>query len=179
MCLFYFFNIFFKCIMSTSKIKSKKIEEPDIKEPIREKEVPQQVNIILANLIYVFHICVILFVLFAPFTNIPALLILHITFSFSLMVHWAANSNACSLTLIESYFRNTDVTDTFTHSFISPIYDISSTEWNNIVWIITIIVMCISLYKLINNQIFNEVLLKLRSSNFQNFFTVIQPLFIL
>jgi hypothetical protein len=138
-----------------------------------------KVNVILANLIYIFHICIILFVLFAPFTNIPALLILHITFSFSLMVHWAFNSNACSLTLIESYFRNTDVTDTFTHAFISPIYDISATEWNNIVWIITIIVMCISLYKLIIHPVFNEVLLKLSSSDFQDFLTVIQPLFVI
>lgn len=105
-------------------------------------------NIFLANCIYVFHIFVILFVLLAPFIDIPAILILHITFSICLLVHWWANNNICSLSYIESQLRGTDRTESFTHKFIAPIYDISKTEWSRFCKIITIILLCISLYNL-------------------------------
>lgn len=110
---------------------------------------PSLFTLLLADSIFVFHCIIILFVLFAPFTNIPALLILHITFAISLMVHWSANSNVCSLSILEANLRGLDTReDTFTHQFIAPVYEISSTEWSNIVWVITIVVACISVYKL-------------------------------
>lgn len=112
-------------------------------------------NIFLANSIFVFHCLVVLFVLFIPFTNIPAFLILHITFALCLFVHWYANSNVCSLTIMESQFRGLDRTETFSHKFIAPIYEISESEWSNLIWIITFIVMCISVYKLYHTKKFN------------------------
>lgn len=113
------------------------------------------VNLLLADLIFIFHCIVVLFILFAPFTNIPAILILHITFALSLIVHWRANSNVCSLSILEAHLRGLDSRqDAFTHKFIAPMYDISSTEWSNIVWIITLIVLCISIYKLYNTDKF-------------------------
>lgn len=112
-------------------------------------------NLLLADLIFLFHCIIILFVLFAPFTNIPAILILHIVFAVSLMVHWHANSNVCSLSIMEAHLRGLDSReDTFTHQFIAPVYDISATEWSNIVWYITVFVMAISIYKLYNTEKF-------------------------
>lgn len=108
--------------------------------------------ILLANMIWVFHILVILFVLLAPFTNIPGLLILHVTFSISLLVHWYGNSNECSLTLLESQLRGLDKTQSFTHQFIAPVYDISKTEWSTVCYTVTIILLGLSLYKLYNSQ---------------------------
>ena len=105
-------------------------------------------NIVLANFIFMFHTLIILFILFAPFIDIPAILILHITFSICLLVHWWANNNICSLSLLESKLRGMDHTESFTHKFIAPIYDISQTEWSRICIIITIILLCISSYKL-------------------------------
>ena len=107
-----------------------------------------ETSILLANCIYIFHILIILFVILAPFIDIPAILILHITFSLCLLVHWWANNNICSLSFIESQLRGTDHTESFTHKFIAPIYDISKTEWSKICKIITIILLCISLYNL-------------------------------
>lgn len=136
-------------------------------------------NIFLANLIYIFHIIIILFTLFAPLSNIPSILILHITFCITLMIHWIFNSNKCVLTLMESYLRNTNVTDTFSHAFISPIYEINSSEWNNIVWIITILAISISIYKLIYNPIFISVMSNIYSiKSFNDFILVINPLFL-
>lgn len=115
-------------------------------------------NTFLANIIYVFHILVILFVIFAPFSNIPSILIIHIAFSFSLLVHWIANNNACSLTYMESKLRGIDVKESFTHQFISPVYDISKTDWSKICYIATIILLMISVYKLATSKAFSKSL---------------------
>jgi predicted neutral ceramidase superfamily lipid hydrolase len=125
-----------------SKIKNHKIKDNLYK------------NVFLADLVFIFHCLIVAFVLFAPFTNIPSILILHITFSISLFVHWYANSNVCSLTILEGNLRGLDRTDTFTHQFIGPVYDISTTEWSNIVWYITVFIMCVSIYKLYNTDKF-------------------------
>jgi len=142
-------------------------------------------SLLLANLIFIFHCLVVLFVLFAPFTNIPSLFILHITFCFSLMVHWYSNSNVCSLSIMESYLRGADSREnTFTHQFIAPIYDISDSEWNYIVWIITIIVLSISLYKLYHSEKLKVALECYREtqpegSKFMHFINCFKPLFII
>lgn len=139
-----------------------------------------QKNILIANSIYIFHILVVLFVIFIPFFNIPALLILHITFSLCLFVHWYANSNVCSLTIIEAKFRGLDRTETFSHKFIAPIYEISDSEWSNYIWIITIILMLISIYKLYHTEkvkIAFESYKKLKHKNISGIFECIKPLF--
>jgi hypothetical protein len=79
------------------------------------KEASSYKNKFLADLVFLFHCLIIIFVLFAPFTNIPAILILHITFAICLFTHWYANSNVCSLTVLEANLRGLDRTDTFTH----------------------------------------------------------------
>ena len=116
---------------------------------------PSILSLLLADSIFLFHCLIILFILFAPFTNTPAILVLHIAFAFSLIVHWHANSNVCSLSILEAHLRGLDTReDTFTHKFIAPMYDISSTEWSNIVWVITSVVLCISVYKLYHTDKF-------------------------
>lgn len=109
-------------------------------------------NIFLANMIHLFHVVVIVFVLLAPFSNIPAFLILHVTFSFSLIVHWYNNNNECSLTYMEAKLRGLDRTESFTHKFISPLYDISKTEWSKLCYIITIVLMSVSIYYLYHSD---------------------------
>ena len=134
-----------------------------------------------ANIIWLFHCLVILFVCFAPFTKIPAILILHITFSICLLVHWGANNNMCSLTVIECYLRKVPPTDTFMHQLISPMYDISSTDLNNIVHIVTYVTMFLSIYYLYESEKFKECLIcynELKETNIVNIFKCIQPLFI-
>ena len=91
---------------------------------------------------------VILFVVLAPFFNYTNILVLHITFCVSLLVHWVSNSNECSLSRMESYFRGIDNTCTFSHQFIAPIYDISQTDWDTICYIIVFISMSISIFRL-------------------------------
>lgn len=109
-------------------------------------------NIFLANCISIFHSMIICFILLAPFLDIPSLLILHITFSVSLLVHWWGNSNVCSLSVIESKLRGLNYTESFTHKFIAPVYDISKTTWSRLCTITVIVLMIISLYFLVNSD---------------------------
>ena len=113
-------------------------------------------NNLLANIVSIFHTIVVLFELFAPFSDIPALLILHITFSVTLLSHWYGNSDVCSLSYLESFLRGKPYTEGFTYKFIGPMYNISQTEWSQLCYILTIGLMCISIYKLINHPIFIE-----------------------
>ena len=109
-------------------------------------------NHILANCISVFHLMIIIFVLLAPFTETPYIHILHVTLCITLFVHWAFNNDTCALSVIESKLRGLDYTDSYSHKFISPLYNISESEWSNFVWIITVIAMSISLYKLYHSK---------------------------
>lgn len=143
-----------KKLNSTKPLKPKSMSsktkiEVDFQE---EKCDEKSANIFLANMIYVFHTLVIIFILLAPFCNIPSLLILHVTFSFSLLVHWYNNNNECSLTYMEAKLRGLDRTESFSHKFISPLYDISKTEWSKYCYIITIILMCVSIYYLYHSD---------------------------
>ena len=136
-----------------------------------------------ANIIWLFHLLVILFIILAPFTKIPAILILHITFSICLLVHWGANNNMCSLTMMECYLRGLPPNDTFMHQLISPMYDISSSDLNELVHIVTYLTMFISIYYLYNSEKFKECLicynkLTKEQATFTNILECIQPLFI-
>ena len=103
---------------------------------------------LLANLIWLFHIGVVIFILLAPFARIPILLILHFSLCLTLIVHWWNSSDVCSLSILESQLRGIPYSDGFTHKFIAPMYNISATKWSRICWIITIILMSVSLYYL-------------------------------
>lgn len=106
-------------------------------------------NILLANFINVFHILIILFVVSTPFiTDITYYLILHVALCVSLLVHWWANNNICGLSVVEAKLRGIEYSDSFTHQFVAPMYDISKTNWSNICYIVTISVMIYSIYKI-------------------------------
>lgn len=68
--------------------------------------------------------------------------------SLSLLSHWYTNSNICSLSFFEAKLRNMDYTETYMHKLISPIYDISETTLSKWCYIIVIITMSISIYKI-------------------------------
>jgi uncharacterized membrane protein len=107
---------------------------------------------LLANIIHCFHILIVLFILIIPFTNMIGLLVVHVAFSLCLLVHWHTNENICALSVLEAYVRGVDRQTTFTHSFIAPIYDISSSNWSHICIILTIVLMYISFYKILTSK---------------------------
>jgi hypothetical protein len=116
-------------------------------------------KIFLAGFIRIIHILVILFVISTPIliTTVD-LLILHVTFCVSILIHWYYNNNICSLTLIEAKLRGIEIEGGFIYKIIAPIYDflhiplISENNFQNIVYVFVIGLMTMSIYKLIANR---------------------------
>jgi hypothetical protein len=108
----------------------------------------------LSYIVSIFHIIVILFVLFGPFIfrNSPLILLLHIVFSISLLLHWYANDDTCCLTELETYLSGEDRVGTFSYQFISPMYKVSEKDWSTICYILTTGLMIVSLYYLITSE---------------------------
>lgn len=101
----------------------------------------------LSVFINLFHLCLVLFTIVAPFTDRPGILILHISYTISLLSHWYLNDNSCCLTLFESTLTGSDSKDTFMHKLISPMYNISETKLSKLVWLSTILLLLVSSYK--------------------------------
>lgn len=117
-------------------------------------------NVFLANCISFFHVLIILFVLLAPFSNIPYILFLHIMFCITLVIHWYLNSNVCALSILESKFRGLDShADGFIHKFVAPMYDVSETNWSNFCWMVTLVLMSVSSYKLYHSEKLKEAMI--------------------
>jgi hypothetical protein len=104
-------------------------------------------NIFLANIVYLSHLLLILFIIYGPFTSNPLILLLHIVSCICLLFHWYMNSDLCSLNILEAKLRNIKISQTITYQFIKPVYNISELKWNKFIWLITIIVLLLSLYK--------------------------------
>lgn len=103
----------------------------------------------LANIVSIVHTALILFIILAPFSSKPALWYIHVLASFSMIIHWVFNDSMCSLTLAESYLRGLKPSQTFFHSLIKPFYEISENKLEKIIWVSTLILLFISLYRLI------------------------------
>lgn len=106
-------------------------------------------QLVAATIIQVIHIGIILFMLLLPYqSNDPDLLMLHVAASLTLIAHWAMGSNICSLTLFESHLRGIPMESSFMHRIVSPVYDISDKTLSDVCWVVTIINMFVSAYKL-------------------------------
>ena len=128
----------------------------------------------IANTIKLFHWGIILFVILGAFSTFTPILILHIVFCISLLTHWMANNDACSLTIFESHLRGIKVSDGFLYQYISPMYNISQTEWSKLCYIITVSLMIVSIYNLYNNKDFKNAI-----SNFKSEYKTSNNIFLL
>ena len=109
---------------------------------------------VLANLIFTFHLCIVIFVIFGFLSQVPMILLLHITFIIGLISHWAMNSDICSLSVMEAQCRGINYTETFMHRCISPIYNIHEYQLTKLCYIVSITGLAFSLYNLYNSERF-------------------------
>ena len=72
-------------------------------------------NIFLANIVYLSHLLLILFIIYGPFTSNPLILLLHIVSCICLLFHWYMNSDLCSLNILEAKLRNIKISQTITY----------------------------------------------------------------
>lgn len=108
-------------------------------------------NKFLASVIAVLHLAFIVWVVVAPFTNSPAMLVLHaITMPF-LWVHWALNADGCFLTLVEKKLRGVSDDKSFFYNLVSPIYllkGVTDGDVRQAVMYASVLLWCISVNKL-------------------------------
>lgn len=123
-------------------------------------------NIILANIIRLIHILIIIFILYVPFSDVPIYLLLHIVSCISLLFHWYLNSDICFLTFVENYLRNIPYNKTLSYQLIAPLYNISEIEFNKFIWLLTILLLLISINKLYNSKKMNNIINLLRKDKY-------------
>jgi|UniRef100_A0A6C0EEI2 hypothetical protein len=138
------------------------------------------INLFFANIIYYFHILIILFIIITPFIDNVLLLILHIVFCLCLFLHWYLNSDECILTLIECKLRNIKKINSFIYEFISPMYNINKTKFYNLIWIITLIMFLFSIYNLYNSKSLHRAIIyynnlpEINKKNFEEILNIMQ-----
>lgn len=107
---------------------------------------------ILADIIYIIHFLIILFVAITPITDFLPLIMVHFTTTVSLLIHWGLNDNTCCLTLLEGYLRGTTPKHTFLAQIINPVYNFHKYDTSNLIWYITLVLSFISVTKLFMNR---------------------------
>jgi len=134
------------------------------------------INKFISESIRIFHILIIIFVVFIPLTNSPYLLLFHTIFVPFLILHWATNNNTCVLTTTEKFFRDVktkeDEEECFTCQLISPMFDFKKNyeKFSKFIYISTITLWLISFLKLIIKYKNGEI------QNIQQLFTI-TPIF--
>lgn len=119
------------------------------------------------------HILLILFIIIIPFTNSNYLLLIHAIIVPFIVLHWLMNDNTCILTIIEKNLREQyygvvpTKEECFTCQLIEPIYDFKNNyeSMSSAIYIITIILWGISVYKLYSKYMSGEI------TNFDDLFT--------
>lgn len=114
--------------------------------------------------IMLLHLLFVLFIILVPFIGNNYFLLLHsITVPF-IIIHWILNDNSCVLTQIEKQLRKQyygqaiNDNDCFTYNLVAPIYDFANNyhTFTILIYIITIMLWAISVYKLYQKFSLNE-----------------------
>ena len=112
---------------------------------------------LLLFFINIIHIAVILFVVLTPFTNNVLLLLLYLIVIPFIMLHWLVNNDTCAITIMEKVIRSqmkggahVNDQECISYKIIGPVYNFMNdyVDYSTWVWSVTLILWCITLYKL-------------------------------
>lgn len=115
-------------------------------------------NCVLANIVWVLHILFVVFVIYAPFSSHPQLVVMHaITIPF-VCFHWMLANDTCCLTLCERWLRGCEAKESFFHNLVSPVYNaavpgagISDETLSKWIWAATLLLWSVSAVRLARN----------------------------
>lgn len=117
---------------------------------------------IVADIIFILHILIFLFVLFVPFIGSDYLVLLNLVFMIGILIHWICNNNICVLTVIEKSIRGTPHdTQTFFGKLFGGVYTIgkdSKISW----WVLSFLIL-LSLYKVIKGNVLQNIIYEFRN----------------
>lgn len=113
------------------------------------------------------HALLVVFMIIAPFTGRLELLVLHVIFSISLVIHWSANSNICCLSTLEAWSRGIPVSKTFINQFIEPVYVIGEHQLSLLIWASTLGLVAVSTIRILTHEKSELFLACIRSQQWQ------------
>ena len=101
---------------------------------------------LVADLIYVIHLCVLAFVIIVPFTSNQKALVIEMGLLLAIMFHWITNNQVCCLTEFEKILRGeTDDQQTFFGKLVGPVYSFGKDS--QMYQVILFVLIMITLYK--------------------------------
>lgn len=102
---------------------------------------------ILANMIFVIHLLIMLFVILVPFFGNQDLLFLNFAMMLGILVHWMGSDSTCCLTILEQKLRGeSDPTKTFFGKVMMPVYTFGNDTL--VTQIGLFVLLMVNLYKL-------------------------------
>jgi hypothetical protein len=108
------------------------------------------------KVIKIVHMCIVAFMVIAPFTNNCSAVFIHSIGVPFLYLHWILNNDTCALTELEKLVTGKKCNeDTFVGSIVSPVYKLESND----IKIITLMLWMVSVSKVMKCP--NEVILKM------------------
>lgn len=115
-------------------------------------------------IVRIVHLGFIAWMIWAPFSGTPEILLMHAVMCPFLMLHWLTNSDGgCFLTLLEKKLRGIDDDESFIHSIVAPLYVIDDAVLKKVVFGTTLVLWGITLGNLARMR-------SARSSSDESFF---------
>ena len=117
-------------------------------------------NIILSQVIFVLHACLLAFIVLTPLLDITGavdmpieLLLLHSMACCMILIHWACNNSACFLTILETKLRGLEkCEESFMHALVSPVYEYNATHETYIANRLLVLVMAYSMGRIVRRR---------------------------
>jgi len=114
----------------------------------------------LSNLVWILHLFLVGFIVIVPLSHLQnnehsikvEILILHCMTCFLILLHWFYQNNICFLTVVEKQLRGVDISESFIHSLVSPVYDYSQNHETRILSVVLFLFMVSSFFQIIKKR---------------------------
>lgn len=121
-------------------------------------------NKLILDIIFVIHIFILSFLIFAPFLSGNYIKLIHFIVIPFIIIHWVTGDRSCSLVLIETKIREmcdkkVEREDCYASHFIDPIYRFPETykQFSSIIYIVTIVLWSMSTSTLACNYLDGKI----------------------
>lgn len=105
-----------------------------------------------ADIVWAAHVGFIVWMVWAPFSGMRDMVLLHAAICPFLMAHWIMHSDGCALTVLEKQLRGLENdSESFIHRLVAPVYVIDDAVLKRVVFIATLGLWSVSLYRILHD----------------------------
>lgn len=99
---------------------------------------------VVAWIVALAHLALVAFMVLAPFSSSPTMVVMHVLLTPVLWVHWLVGDDSCVLTVLEQHVRGVESTDCFMHRLVGPVYNISDPDARVLSWLGSVLLWAVS-----------------------------------